>query len=265
MHTLALLRKRFASSGYADVGLFFEREVGSEGKTLRCLVPIAARDEAFLALPPTIARQTPHPYEALGAPYGTQRPYCLRKSVVTRLVRAQQALETQHPGYRLHVFDAYRPLAVQEFMIEHETRKLARNRFRVWGQLTSADREGLRSEVRCFWAVPDPDPTRPPPHSTGGALDLTVIDPRGHPLPMGTPIDHVGPESTAYHFAEAPDREGKTFHANRQLLNRVMSQAGFHRLPHEWWHFSHGDQWWALLAYLEGNSDTPQAWYGRYP
>jgi len=45
----------------------------------------------------------------------------------------------------------------------------------------------------------------------------------------------------SYYDGSATDYEN-----NRKLLQRVMLGAGFTQLPTEWWHFSYGDQIWAV-------------------
>jgi D-alanyl-D-alanine dipeptidase len=123
--------------------------------------------------------------------------------------------------------------------------------------------ENVRSEVARFWAPPSADLLTPPPHSTGAAVDLTLIDDQGSPLDMGGEIDAIGPESLPLHYAEAavddPDGTAALFHRRRCLLDRVMSQAGFVRHPNEWWHFSFGDQLWAWTVCAD------RAIYGRDP
>lgn len=262
MHALTALKQRFQASDIDNVGQYFTKTPSSGDRQLRCRIPIVARQEALVPIPPQIARQQPHPYQCLGGPYGNHAPYMLRVSVAKRLGSAQAELTQRFSGYRLQVFDAYRPLAVQAFMIDHETRKLARERGLEWEQLGPAERTKLQDEVLCFWAPPNPDPTQPPPHSTGAAIDITIINGQNEPLNMGTPIDHVGPESFPNHFANLNSPQTQAIHKNRQLLREVMIAAGFRQLPYEWWHFSYGDQWWALLEYLEGNSDQAQALYG---
>lgn len=250
-------------SGYTDAGLFLEKQARAEASACRQCLPIIDNGESLQSLPSCLARCTPHPYQKLGAPYGETSPFMLRTGVVKRLVAAQEMLEQLSPGCQLQVFDAYRPLAVQAFMIEHETGRLALIRGLDWENLAVSIQDNLRSEVRDFWADPNPNPKTPPPHSTGAAVDLTIVNTQEQPLPMGTAIDHVGPKSLPYHFADSDDAEAQQFHRNRHLLNQVMSKAGFRRLPSEWWHFSYGDQWWALLEYLDRDDFEPVAVYGR--
>ena len=80
-------------------------------------IPIADNGEPLLPLPAELQRLEPHPYVAVGAPYGEQgSPFRLRQGVIERLLSAQSHLQQRHPHWRLAVFDAWRPLEVQRFM-----------------------------------------------------------------------------------------------------------------------------------------------------
>jgi D-alanyl-D-alanine dipeptidase len=110
-----------------------------------------------------------------------------------------------------------------------------------------AARQGLRfriydafrpSEAQwALWAVcPDPtyvaDPRRGSPHTRGVAVDLTLVDPRGRPLDMGTPFDSLDPAS--HH--EAPGLSAEV-ERNRLLLLGIMTTAGWDHYRNEWWHY----------------------------
>ena len=82
-------------------------------------IPIAETGEPLLAIPASLLRLEPHPYRALGAPYGAQGdPFRLRSRVVEQLLAAERGLAALRPGWRLLIFDAWRPLAVQRFMVQ---------------------------------------------------------------------------------------------------------------------------------------------------
>jgi D-alanyl-D-alanine dipeptidase len=77
-------------------------------------------------------------------------------------------------------------------------------------------------------------------HNYGMAVDVTILDGSGRPLPMGTLFDYFGEEANT-------DREEALLKAgrinreacdNRQLLRRIMRQAGFTSITSEWWHFN---------------------------
>jgi D-alanyl-D-alanine dipeptidase len=212
-------------------------------------IPILDDGEPLVELPPELLRLVPHPYAALGAPYGkATSPFRLRRGVVERLLRAQQALQAREPGWRLAIFDAWRPVAVQAFMVRHAIAAECSRRG-VDPELPGPELEAITAEVGRFWAPPSLEPASPPPHSTGAAVDLTVADDDGRLLSMGGEIDAIGAESEPDHHAgtaeAAPGSEAAHWHHRRTVLRQAMEGAGFAQHPNEWWHFSHGDQLWA--------------------
>ena len=106
-------------------------------------------------------------------------------------------------GYRLKIFDAFRPAEAQ---------------WRLWLHTPDAD----------FLAPP----WRGSPHSRGVAVDLTLIDGAGNELDMGTPFDALTP--LAHH--DAPGLVPQV-QRNRHLLLGLMSTAGWGFYFKEWWHY----------------------------
>jgi D-alanyl-D-alanine dipeptidase len=211
---------------------------------------------------PGVVPVEPHPYAALGAPYGDRSPFWLRLGIVERLAIAAAALGDCAPGWSIQIFDAYRPLAVQRFMVEHAFGELAIAAGLDPQALARCPNDPLtrqlRDRVAEFWATPSDDPATPPPHSTGAALDVTLLDGTGTAVEMGSPIDECSPRSYPDHFAGATDGAGRRAHGHRQRLAQVMGAAGFVQHPNEWWHFSWGDQLWAW------QTGAAIARYGRY-
>ncbi|MFN3926066.1 MAG: M15 family metallopeptidase [Pseudanabaenaceae cyanobacterium] len=196
---------------------------------------------------------SPHPYQKLGADYGDSSPFMLRSGVINALIRAGEHLQQNHPHWRLLIVDAYRPLSVQKFMVEHSLGELLKERGWTLAELSPMEVSKLQSEVHQFWAVPSDDPHTPPPHSTGSAIDLTLLTPDGIPADMGSPIDEISPRSHPDYFQDSHPE----LHHHRQILAVAMLSAGWVQHPHEWWHFSYGDQMWAWLT------GAAQAHYGR--
>jgi D-alanyl-D-alanine dipeptidase len=205
----------------------------------------------------------PHPYQVLGAPYGNQSPYRVRSGVLAALTQAQELLQQHHPHWGLQIFDAYRPLVVQKFMVEYTFQQLLRERQLGAQELSAEQHREIMDLVEQFWALPSDRPETPPPHSTGAAIDLTLVDGSGTPMPMGSAIDEISPRSFPDHFSHSDHPQAQQFHAHRQLLNHVMTAVGFRRHPQEWWHFSLGDQLWAWLINQETGIGASQAHYGR--
>lgn len=209
---------------------------------------IAECGEPLLPIPDTLfALVSPHPYENVGAPYGRESPFYLREGVLKRLTEAQAYLQQQHPRWRLQVFDAYRPIAVQQYMVDYTFQEVAQAKGLQLDCLIESQRKAILELVYEFWAVPSLDPATPPPHSTGGAIDLTLVDETNQEVDMGSPIDELSPRSYPDHFAVSENPKDRSCHQHRQLLRSVMLTAGFQQHPHEWWHFCFGDQMWAWL------------------
>ena len=226
-------------------------------------LPIQENHEPLVALPEQLLRIEPHPYAALGAPYGLElSPFRLRQGVVDRLIQAQVTLQRHQAQWRFAVFDAWRPVAVQAFMVNHAIGEECHRRG-VDPMTDSPGRQAAVEDVGRFWAPPSESAATPPPHSTGGAVDLTLADAQGQELAMGGAIDAIGPISEPLHYAamaqQQPDSQEAFWHGRRLALTEAMQAAGFAQHPNEWWHFSWGDQLWAW------RTGAVQACYGRAP
>lgn len=211
-------------------------------------IPIIECGEPLLPLPEGIlAFFDPHPYIALGAgpDYGSATPWALRQGTIQAIEISCKHLDSLKRGWKIKIFDAFRPNAVQHFMVEREYRLLAEKAGFDPENLTQVQRESLTPAVLRLWAVPSNSPLTPPPHSTGAALDCTLVDETGTEIFMGSPIDENSARSNPNFYANDADTDGQQAHKNRMLLNEVMEKAGFVRHPSEWWHFSLGDQMWA--------------------
>lgn len=185
----------------------------------------------------------------------------LRKTVVEKLRQAQRALPKD---YRLRIWDGFRTLQTQERLY-----------VAYWNQLKVAHPDWsdgqIKEAVEIFVSPPSHDPTKPAPHNTGGAVDLTIVDANGVDLPMGTNFDEFNPRSYTDYFAHEnaampipvglekwegfpyltahPNafsaEEVAIFVRNRRLLLEVLEEVGFVNYEEEWWHVSYGDQYWA--------------------
>ncbi|NJR48472.1 MAG: M15 family metallopeptidase [Leptolyngbyaceae cyanobacterium CSU_1_3] len=225
-------------------------------------VAIVECNEPLIAIPTGFfAFVSPHAYQQLGAPYGDKSPFYLRQGVLDRLLVAQQTLQQTHPGWQIQIFDAYRPVAVQQFMVDYTFSQLAQAEGRNPDTLTEAQTQALLHTVYQFWAVPNVDPKMPPPHSTGAAIDITLVNATGAVIDMGSPIDEISDRSYPNHFAASLNPSEQGYHQHRQLLNQVMAIAGFKRHWNEWWHFSYGDQIWAWLTHQQGEAAIAK--YGK--
>ncbi|MEH2072702.1 MAG: M15 family metallopeptidase [Nostoc sp.] len=227
-------------------------------------IPIFECGEPLVAIPLELfAVESPHPYEKLGAPYGDRSPYYLRQSAIENLIQAQNYLESLHSKWRIQIFDGYRPIAVQQFMVDYSFAQAVQERGLTKAELLPNQRQEIWQAVYEIWAVPSLDEKTPPPHSTGAAVDVTLVDDTGKIVNMGSLIDEMSERSHPDFYGDSDSPEAQEYHARRQLLQDVMFKAGFQRNPREWWHFSFGDQMWAWLNNQSNPANHVSARYGR--
>ncbi|WP_327580562.1 M15 family metallopeptidase [Nonomuraea sp. NBC_00507] len=156
----------------------------------------------------------------------------VRLSVADRLIAAQARLPR---ALRLLVVEGFRPVSVQE---KYFAASVARHR----GANPGWDDRQVYVEASRYVSPP-----QVAPHVTGGAVDLTLCTAAGTELPMGTQVNATPPEDTdacytAYCGISAEARR------NRDILATAMASAGFVNYPTEWWHWSYGDRYWALIT-----------------
>lgn len=147
--------------------------------------------------------------------YDSVKEAYLHPDAAQALARAHEALKKLHPSYRLIVYDAARPMSVQR---------------KMWNVVKGTSKNIYVSNPAHGGGL----------HNYGLAVDVSILDSLGRPVPMGTEIDHLGSEA---HITQEPQlvKSGKISEAERQnrlLLRQVMRAGGFRPLPSEWWHFN---------------------------
>ena len=127
----------------------------------------------------------------------------LRKSTAEALVKANEAFKQL--GYRIKLFDCYRPLSVQK---------------KMWKILPGTHYVA--------------NPAKGSKHNRGAAVDLTLVDAQGKELNMGTPFDFFGKE--AHHTYTEHSKEVLE---NRKLLKETLNKYNFKSIYSEWWHYEY--------------------------
>ena len=164
----------------------------------------------------------------------------LRAGVAERLLQAQSCLPK---GVRLLIVEGYRPLWLQTAYFTRHTADL-RLAHPDWSA-QKVYREASRSL----------SPPEIGPHVAGAAVDLTLCRPSGEPLPMGGEVN-ADPEDDNGACYTAADLIGEAAD-NRRLLVETLGGAGLVNYPTEWWHWSYGDRYWAMVT------GAPAACYGH--
>ncbi len=175
----------------------------------------------------------------------------VRREVAIKLVDAARKLPN---GYKLLIWDGWRPFSVQKQLYDAYLNKL-KNEHPEWSE------ERLHEGARQFVSYPTEDEKAPAPHFTGGAVDVTIVDNHGSSLKMGTDFDDFSERAYTRYFEEKKkheplSEEEETYLQNRRLLHHIMTTSGFTNYSAEWWHFDHGNQWWAKQM------NEPTAKYG---
>lgn len=157
---------------------------------------------------------------------GYEEP-CALLTIEAARALLKAAAEIQVHGYRLKVFDAYRPAGA----VRH---------FALWGIEDTdirmkpyfyPDLEKQELFIKGYIATQSS-------HSRGSAVDLTLLDMQtGRELDMGSSFDMFSEVSH-------PDYRGITDeqYENRMLLQKVMTRNGFLPIDCEWWHFTLEDE-----------------------
>lgn len=179
-------------------------------------------------------------YFIQGIPHAKQ-DQCVRETVANKLVDAAKKLPQ---GYKLLVWDAWRPIEVQQALFDDFCTKLKI----IYGY----SNEIAFSKAQKYVSLPSDDKFKPSPHYTGGAVDLTIINENIVPLNMGTNFDYFENEAKTDFFEKYNANNSLdlfTFdliQTNRRLLFNVMLSCGFTNYPNEWWHYDYGNQFWAV-------------------
>lgn len=147
--------------------------------------------------------------------YGDLREAYLHPDAAQAVVKAQQILKTLHPSYRLIIYDAARPMSVQQ---------------KMWDVVKGTSKHIYVSNPAHGGGL----------HNYGLAVDISIADSLGTPLPMGTEVDFMGIASHITNEAQLVEENKITAceRENRLLLRKVMKEAGFRPLLSEWWHFN---------------------------
>ena len=139
--------------------------------------------------------------------YSPATPALVRPAVAERLVIAQRYLRPQ--GYRLKIWDAYRPMAVQ---------------MELW------------RATRNSAFVADPQEGDGSLHTWGVAVDVTLVDSSGKEVAMPTGFDEFTPAARLRYKGDDP---AVSLHI--KVLRDAMHKGGFVGEVNEWWHFVASD------------------------
>ncbi len=167
----------------------------------------------------------------------------VRQSVAEKLALAADSLPD---GIDIIIIEGFRPIAQQRFMYEEIKAEFAK-KHPEWNKATL-------HRITNTLSAPPGDPC-PPPHTTGGAVDLSLMRmPSRDWLDMTSPFEMD--ETSAPGDTPGLSEEAQK---NRRLLFDALEKTGLTNYLGEWWHWSYGDSGWALRV------GAKEALYDRLP
>ena len=147
--------------------------------------------------------------------YDDLREGYLHPKAARALAMAQQRLKELHPDLSLIIFDATRPMSIQQ---------------KMWDVVKGTSKNIYVSNPARGGGM----------HNYGMAVDISICRENGDTIPMGALVDHMSNLSHIDHedVLVRTKRMTAEARANRQLLREVMAVGGFKPLRTEWWHFN---------------------------
>lgn len=158
--------------------------------------------------------------------YKDLRQAFLHPNAAKALAKAQKRLKELRPDLSLKVYDACRPMSIQQ---------------KMWDKVKDTPKYFYVSNPAHGGGL----------HNYGLAVDISICDANGDTIPMGTKVDHMSSLShidQESSLVEAGKLSAKA-RKNRQLLREVMRYARFTPLRTEWWHFNYCSRAYAKKHY----------------
>lgn len=171
----------------------------------------------------------------------------MRESIYQKLINAQKLLPV---GLRFCLYEAYRSLALQKMLFD--------TRYAHYQNTQSWDLEYCFHETcKIVSPVINLDGTpNVPPHSTGAAVDVYLIDEEGNTVDMGMSVDGWVTDDAHNKIQTDSTKISPQAHEMRHIMGEALLTEGFINYPYEYWHWSYGDRYGAYI------SGAPHALYG---
>ena len=174
-------------------------------------------------------------YPKLGMKNSINRCF-IRKEAYERLLEASTYLPK---GIGFKILDVYRPWNLQNELY-YVYKPIIIEQFNLEG----LPEEEQNKTISQYISLPSKNELLPPLHTTGGSIDLSLIDlTTGKELDLGIKFDEFSDKTNSNAYENTNNDEVKN---NRRLLYNVMTKAGFTNLPSEIWHYDYGNRAWAF-------------------
>ena len=149
-----------------------------------------------------------------------------RPLVYEKLLKISELLPND---FKLKIWDAWRPFNLQVELYRGYRKGIIKDY-----HLENASFAEQEKVVTKFVSYPEKNEINPPVHTTGGAVDLTIVDSNNIELDMGTKFDSFEKNAVIFYYEKCQDKDALLcIRNNRRLLYNLMIQNGFTNLPSE--------------------------------
>lgn len=161
----------------------------------------------------------------------------IKKTVYEKLKQAQSLLPQ---GLHFCIYEGYRSLQLQKMLFDTRFEKI-KKLYPTWSQ-----DEIFTETTKLISPVVNQDGLKNiPPHSTGGAIDVYLIDDKGIAIDMGIhPEDWMKDDDGSLSLTSSSVISIEA-QKNRKIMSNVLEALDFVNYPTEYWHWSYGDRYWA--------------------
>lgn len=165
----------------------------------------------------------------------------VRKTIYDKLIKAQAMLPD---GLKFCLYEGYRSFELQQKIFQERYDSLHKENPQLTHQQIFIESTKFVSPV-----INLDGSINIPPHSTGAAIDVYLLDKQGQAVDMGIHLDDTYADLKGIYCktnSQVISEEAKEF---RKIMGEVLRAVGFVNYPTEYWHWSYGDRYWAYQTH----------------
>ena len=200
-------------------------------------IPIVENKEKLVSIKNISKKIVISPQYYINGINGAENDCKIREGIAEKILLIANKLPE---GYKILVWDAYRTIQTQQ--------ELFNKYYEIFKKDCDLDGEELINYTKKFVSLPSTDKSKPSPHNTGAAIDLTICDENNKSINLGTYFDDFRNEAYTRFYEEKIEKKEQLTKIeedillNRRVLCNLFTEEGFVNYPYEIWHKSIGDQ-----------------------
>lgn len=165
----------------------------------------------------------------------------VRKTIYDKLIEAQNKLPD---GFRFCLYEGYRNLNLQQKIFQDRY-----NSLREENPSLSHEEIFIESTKFVSPVINLDGSVNIPPHATGAAVDVYLLDKNGKVVDMGIHLDDTYHDLAGTYCKTDSDAISEQAKKYRHMMSNVLLAVGFVNYPTEYWHWSYGDRYWAYQTH----------------